>query len=205
MNPINSPDPDKLDPAEEAGLADLRNEAAPPALEGRITKELESRGLLKPQPTGAAGYRWLLALAAVALLTFGYGLGRITSTQGAALTASTGGPAWGLFLRGGDPPKDPADLELRVAAMSAWLQDLRLTGVHIDGEHLERQAWWVDSAGGTSEPRQPPPGPNQAPDGGRLTGFLIVDGVAQPQALEIAASAPFLSFGGRIEVRAIGR
>jgi hypothetical protein len=172
---------DSLSPEERAALDRLPRAAAPPPhLEDRVVAALHRAGRLRPRRARPA---WLRLAAAIALVSGGLVLGRLTMPTAPAPADS----AYLLLLYGGDAPigAEPG----RVAEYAAWAGTLRQRQQLIVAERLTPDARVLG---------QPTPG------GAGPVGFFLIRADTLDAAAATAASCPHLKYGGTVVVRPVG-
>jgi len=174
-----APDPDSVRPE---WIDALSPALAPPAhLEDRVVAGLRERGWIR-----RGRRRWLDAVAAVALLALGAGLGAAWSRP-----AADRRPAYLLLLYPGSAPVLDPQAEAETArAYGAWAGRLRAEGRAISGERLGDGAETVPAAGSGG-------------DGAALQGFFVVSAGSAAEAAAIARVSPHVVRGGTVVVRAI--
>lgn len=181
-------------------LRSLDRDVAPPAaLEARVRRTLEGRGLLRPaMPT-----RRRLAAAAAALAVFaaGYmaGVGRPPTTPLTDAVPADGLGRYALFLYEDErfvPSRPEAEL---VAEYGAWGAGLAERGRLAVGEKLAAEAFLLE---GRADPVVVA-ARDVAGDAGVVTGLFIILAASDAEALSIARTCPHLGYGGRIAVRPI--
>ena len=173
-------------------LGSLPNEVAPDsAVEQRTIAALRQRSLLRPQGVRAVGLRPLLALAAVAVIAFLYGLNVGRSD------APTRAPeaSFALMLYGGSTGGDSSAHAVRAAEYRRWASAEHPWGRVIGGEALGDSAWTVSQAKAAVSLSKP-----RSDD---LVGFFLIQAPSREAAAFLAAECPHLKYGGRVVVRVI--
>ena len=184
--------------------AAARRDQPPQALERRVIDRLRDEGLIEARSTWSQRARRAAlgvgALAASLLLVFlGFVLGRQASSA-----PGGGGPAVGsylLLLRGGEAPADEEALQASVSRMVEWVGDVRSRGLALQGERLEESGWLIEQPAGVARSYSARSSSATAAIG--VAGYFRVDGVSRDEAIELAASCPFLFGGGAVELRRI--
>ncbi|MCZ6727044.1 MAG: YciI family protein, partial [Acidobacteria bacterium] len=181
-------------PEELGPLRELESEL-PPELESRGAQELRDQGLIVTDAsTPRRTWQTLRKLAAALLLFAAGAFSHILLSQTPKPAPGAAKSRYVLLLR------SPSDLVLsveerakRTEEYSAWARELRNAGKLELGERL------ADATQILGSPRDSAFGDARE----RLTGLFVVRVATYQEALQVARSCPFLTHGGRIELRLI--
>ncbi|MGH7693367.1 MAG: hypothetical protein ACRENH_00220, partial [Gemmatimonadaceae bacterium] len=171
-------------------LGSLSNEVAPDsAVQERTIAALRARSLLRQQGVRAVGLRPWLALAAVAVVAFWFGL-KVGRPDAPAAAPQ---PSFALMLYGGSTGGDSSAHAMRAAEYRRWSSAKHPWGRVIGGEALGDSAWTVSQAKGGVSLSKP-----RADD---LVGFFLIQAPSREAAAFLASECPHLKYGGRVVVR----